>query len=210
MKKNWVVSTILFIIVGAISLHFYQIQRATHDTRDIRKIPMELGGWQARNIQVTDREYEVLETRNLISREYRNGKGESMSLFVIYSETNRRVCHPPVVCLIGSGATVNQSGRSFLSFPEKEIPVNTLMVQSGNQKNLVLYWYMLDESFTEDYFTQQFRWVIRQAMGHRGGGALIRVVTPLHGTEEETLERVKEFIQELLPHLTEEKKVRST
>ena len=204
MKKNWIVSSLLFLVVGAITFHFFQIQRSESDLRDIRLIPMQIGEWTARNLKITEREYEILETENLFSREYQNPQGESMSLFVIYSETNRRVCHPPIVCLIGSGATVAKSTKETLSLSNQELPVNHLVTTVGRREYLVLYWYMLGKEFTNDYFTQQFRWVFKQ-MTHKGvGGALIRVITPISGTEEETLERAKRFVQELLPILTKE------
>lgn len=204
-RSSWVISTLLLLIVGAVSFRFYQIQSAASDVRDIRELPRQIGEWRAEDLEVTERAYEILETRNLISREYRNPKGETLNLFVIYSETNRRVCHPPVVCLIGSGATVTRDAKGTLSLSDRTIPVNHLVVESAGQSKLVLYWYMLGKEFTEDYFTQQFRWVLAQATGKGPGGALVRIIAPMSGSEEETLEGLSRFVRDLLPYLTEER-----
>jgi EpsI family protein len=204
MKKNWVIANLLFLIVGAIAFRYYQMQRLERDLRDIRAIPMQIGEWKAKDIHVSDHDYDILETRNLVLREYENSKGDSIGLFVIYSETNRRVCHPPVVCLIGSGVTVTKTSKETLSLSGQSLPVNRLLAGTGQSNQLVLYWYMLGKEFTGDYFTQQLRWVLKQATGRGGlGGAMVRVIAPVSGSEEETLDQVKGFIQELLPILTQ-------
>lgn len=204
MKKHWVVSSFLFVVVGAISFHFYQMQRVEKDIRDIREIPMEIGEWKASDVAVSDHDYEILETRNLALRQYRNKKGESVDLFVIYSETNRRVCHPPVVCLIGSGVSVTKTTKESLSFPGQTLTVNRLLAGEGKSQNVVLYWYMLGKEFTNDYFTQQIRWVMKQATGKGLGGAMVRIIVPISKSEEESLITAKRFIGELLPILTQE------
>ena len=205
MKKNWVVSGLLLLGVGVIAFHFYQMQRIEKDVRDIRAIPLQIGEWKASEIPVSDHDYDILETRNLVLRRYRNKKGESIDLFVIYSETNRRVCHPPVVCLIGSGITVTKTSKETLSLGGKTFIVNRLLAGTGEQEQLVLYWYLLGKELTDDYFTQQIRWVLRQAAGKGVGGAMIRMITPVSGSEQEALERAKRFLQEFLPVLMEGK-----
>lgn len=205
-RFNGIVASILLLTVGTISFRFYQMQRLEKDSRDIRHLPMSFGEWSAKELTLTEREYEILETRNLVSREYRNPKGEQMNLFVIYSETNRRVCHPPIACLIGSGATVTHNSKRPFSLSNQDLPVNYLTTRDGDKRYVVVYWYMLGREFTEDYFTQQIRWVLRQAGGKGVGGALVRIITPLSGTEEETVERVRRFVETLLPHLTQEKR----
>ena len=207
MKKNWIVSTALLFGVGMIAFHFYQMQRLEKDVRDIRHLPIQIGEWKAREIPVQDHDYEILETRNLVLRDYRDKKDESVRLFVIYSETNRRVCHPPVVCLIGSGFQVTQSEKETLSLAGRTFTVNRLVAKGEKKDQLVLYWYMLGKDFTDGYLSQQIRWVLRQAAGKGVGGAMIRIVTPISTDEQEAFERAKRFIQELLPVLIQEKLV---
>lgn len=207
MKKNWTISTLLLLGVGLITFRYYQMQRVERDRRDIREIPTEIGEWKAKEIPVREHDYEILETRNLVLRDYRDKKGESVHLFVIYSETNRRVCHPPVVCLIGSGFQVAKTEKETLSLDGRTFTVNRLIAKGGKRDQLVLYWYMLGDDFTDDYLTQQTRWVLKQASGKPLGGAMIRIVTPVTTEESEAFERAKRFIQELLPILTQEPRV---
>ncbi len=204
MKKQWAVSGLLLLGVGIIAFHFYQMQRLEKDLRDIRDIPIQIGEWKAREIPVQEHDYEILETRNLVLRDYRDPKGESVHLFLIYSETNRRVCHPPVVCLIGSGFQVTKSEKEKLSLAGRNFTVNRIIAKGGKKDQLVLYWYMLGDEFTDDYLTQQIRWVLKQTTGKPLGGAMVRIVTPITEDEDQAFERAKRFIQQLLPVLTQE------
>ena len=195
---------VLLLAVGIVAFRFYEIQRKERDLRDIRQIPMAFGEWKAKEISVKEHDYEILETHNLVLRDYQNKKGESVHLFMIYSETNRRICHPPVVCLIGSGVDVTKTSKESLSLAGRTFTVNRLVGRGVKTQQLVLYWYMLGKEFTDDYLTQQFRWVMRQAAGKGIGGAMIRVNTTISGSEEEALERAKRFIRDLLPILMQE------
>ena len=207
MKKQWLISALLLFIVGMIAFRFYQMQRLEKDVRDIREIPIKIGQWKAQEIPVAEHDYEILETRNLVLRDYRDKKGESVHLFVIYSETNRRVCHPPVVCLIGSGFQVTKSEKETLSLAGRTFTVNRLIAKGAKKDQLVLFWYMLGNEFTDDYLTQQSRWILKQATGKPLGGAMIRIVTPITDDEAQAFERAKRFLQELLPILTQEQHV---
>ena len=80
--------------------------RVSHDSLDIRIFPYVVGEWQGKELQVTEKEYDILETRNLISREYISSSDEKVYLFIIYSETNRGVFHPPEVCMMGGGVKI--------------------------------------------------------------------------------------------------------
>ena len=203
MKKQWLVSALLLFIVGMIAFRFYQMQRLEKDLRDIRTIPIKIGQWRAQEIPIKEHDYEILETRNLVLRDYRNKEGESVHLFVIYSETNRRVCHPPVVCLIGSGFQVTKSEKEIVSLAGRTFTVNRLIAKGAKKDQLVLFWYMLGDEFTDDYVTQQLRWVLKQATGKPLGGAMIRIVTPITEDEAQAFERAKRFLQELIPVLTQ-------
>ena len=203
MKKQWVVSVLLLFIVGMVAFRFYQMQRLEKDVRDIREIPIKIGQWKAQELPIKEHDYEILETRNLVLRDYRDKKGESVHLFVIYSETNRRVCHPPVVCLIGSGFQVTKSEKETLSLAGRTFTVNRLIAKGAKKDQLVLFWYMLGDEFTDDYVTQQLRWVLKQATGKPLGGAMIRIVTPITEDEAQAFERAKRFLQELIPVLTQ-------
>ena len=205
MKRHWILSALLLTVVGLVAFRYYQMQGVERDLRDIRHLPAQVGEWTAADLPVSEHEYDILETRNLVLRDYKNQKGDVINLFLIYSETNRRVCHPPVVCLIGSGIEVEEAHKETLTIGGRTLPVNRLIARGGKSDRLVLYFYMVGQDFTEDYVTQQLRWVVKQATGKGVGGAMVRVMVPITEGEEAALAEAKGFLEKLLPLLMQER-----
>ena len=100
------VIVIMLSLSGILSLNQYFKERVSRDKADIRSFPYVVGDWKGKDLEIKDYEYKMLETRNLISREYINSSNQKLCLFIIYSETNRSVFHPPEVCMLGSGVTI--------------------------------------------------------------------------------------------------------
>jgi hypothetical protein len=53
-----------------------------------------------KDVPVDEKTYEILETRNVLSRIYENPKGEQIHLLLVGSRKDRRVAHPPEVCYL--------------------------------------------------------------------------------------------------------------
>ena len=109
MNKNtlgYILIVALLIMASFFSINLFFKEKTSHDILNIAKLPYRIGNWVGKDLEVTEKEYRILETRNLVFREYSNPSGDKLFLFLIYSETNRSVFHPPEVCLIGSGLNI--------------------------------------------------------------------------------------------------------
>ncbi len=164
-------------------------------------IPRQIGEWTSRELPLSDSTYEILETRDVIVREYANAEREAVYLAVIFAENNRKVAHPPEVCYAGAGYQVESKRARRLS-PEL-IAAELVLVKPG-ERELVLYWYGLGGFFTPNYYSQQLRVVLRQVLLRHTRVSLVRVSTPVSGTIEEADRRLKEFALLLLPYLRSE------
>ena len=137
MKNNtigFVVIIALTVITGFFSLNLYFQQRSAQDKLDIRMFPYVVGEWQGKDITVTEEDYQILETRNLISREYARPNGDTLHLFIIYSETNRAVFHPPEVCFIGSGIKILDKKRENIVRGQSSFDVNKLYTEKDDYR----------------------------------------------------------------------------
>ena len=108
MKKKlsggFLIIIALFFAAGAMSWRLYFKAYVQADTADISSFPMEVGDWVAEDMPLTEREYAILETRNVFVRKYTNQKTDDiLYLFVVYSQSNRKVSHPPEICYTGAG-----------------------------------------------------------------------------------------------------------
>lgn len=200
---------VLLSVASFLSLNLYFQQRAAYDNLDIRIFPYVIGEWKGKDLRITQKEYDILETRNLISREYVNPSGERLFLFIIYSETNRRVFHPPEVCMMGGGVKIVDKRSAVIDSAGYNFSVNKLYTQKDNYRGMALYCYKAGSLYTDNFYLQQAIFALNQLLGGHKGGATIRVSMPIQATkspghtltgtgqvtsEEEALATLKTFI----------------
>lgn len=187
----------LLSITCFLSLNLYFQQQTARDEVDIGVFPYTIGGWKGRDLEVTEREYRVLETRNLILREYVNPDGDRISIFIIYSETNRKVFHPPEVCIIGSGINiVDKRIEKIKNYNGNFISANKLYTEGGNHRSISLYCYKAANLYTNNYYLQQAYFAFKQLFQRHVRGATIRVSMPIRADEETALATLKTFMKE--------------
>ena len=200
MKNNigYPIIVLMLVVSSVFSINLFMRQRAQKDLLDIHKFPYKLDGWTGKDLEITEKEYRILETRNLIYRDYTNLKGEKLGLFMVYSETNRSVFHPPEVCLIGSGINIVDKRPERIEFDGRSFFVNKLYLEQGKAKELVLYCYKAANLYTDSYPLQQAYFAMYQLFGRRTQGATIRVSMPLGKDEKATLRELKLFLTETI------------
>jgi EpsI family protein len=208
MNKSTIAFTLVIIVLavaGYFSLNLFSVQRKDHDRLDIRRFPQEIGGFKSEDLEVTEKEYKILETRNLINREYAGPDGRQIYLFIIYSETNRSVFHPPEVCLIGSGLSVVDKKRGYLESGMKKIPLNELYLVKDDAGSVVLYCYNSGDLYTDNYYTQQASFTLNQLAGTGRGGATIKVAMAQGPDKEADIAVLKDFLKGVIQELNKMK-----
>ncbi len=201
MNKGYILIVVLLASGGIFSGFLYYRQMLPVDKVDISVFPKELGEWKSEDIYLDERTYDVLETRNVLARNYKSSRG-NVYFFIVFSETNRKVSHPPEVCYEGEGTEVSEKGSFALDMPELKEPlsINKFIAQKGNQKELVFYWYKAGDKFTSNYLKQQVRIMLGQLVGKRMSGALIRISVPLiDNNESKAFETFREFSSSAVP-----------
>lgn len=185
---------ILFAVTAVLSFSLFFQKRSGHDLLDIRSFPVRIGGWTDKDIPITEQEYRILETRNAITREYEDPSKGRIMLFIIYSETNRAVFHPPDLCLVGGGFSVVDKTREPVTSGGRTFYVNRMLMRKGDYKLIVLFCYKAGDLYTDSYYLQQAHIALYQLFGRRFAGATIRVTIPVASDEQETLSVAKEFL----------------
>jgi len=155
--------------------------------------PMQIGAWQGEVIAPDERDLEILETRNVLSRNYKNDRGDLLHLFLVSSKKDRRVAHPPEVCYISSNFNVMNAQEARVG----EIPVKTFTaIQERNEddRQEVLYLYKIGTRYTTNYYAQQLQFALDSLSKENSEVLMIR----LAGRDKAVLEV---FLKELLPFL---------
>ncbi|GEM_PF-2087617 len=191
----------MLVITSVISVKVFVSDRNAHDKYDIRSLPMTIGSWTARDIGLTEHEYDLLGTRNLINRDYVNEASERINTLIVYSETDRSIFHSPEGCMIGSGAYITKKETDSISTKDGLISVNKMMLEKNGMKDITLFCYKVGKTYTSSYLAQQAQFAGRQLLGRRGNGALIRVSMRVRSNDDETLAKLKDFLSALIEQI---------
>ena len=200
--KNTKYLAVIFIL-GAVSivswLAYFPGRTDIAAKIKVSDFPKAVGEWNATDMPISEKDYQILETRNLFVRDYKNSAGDSVYLYLVYSEDNRKVSHPPEVCYLGSGVTIaDKFSVKILGF----IPATAFIVEKSNIRQLVVYWFKAGNLYTENYLKQQIKIVIGRILGKRTSGALIRLSADIRGdSKENALELINNFAADIKPLL---------
>lgn len=202
--RNYTFIIIFFIVSAAISWQLYFKVYSQKDTVSIHSFPKDIREWTAEELPITKQEKAILETDNVFARRYTNPRGEEVYLFIVYSQNNRKVSHPPEVCYTGSGATILSSVHDSFDSDSGDVRVitNRITLEQGKGRQIMFYWFKVGDTFTPNYWKQQCLIAVKSLLGQPSSSALIRISTDIEKDgEDAAIQRMKKFGQLILPLL---------
>ena len=197
-NKTFLFIALILTVVAVFSLISSMPIKPNAATKiSVTDFPKTIGEWVAQDIPLTERVYELLETKNLIMRNYINKQGEAVNCYIIYSQDNRKVAHPPEICLQGEGATVVEKTAIQIT---DSIKATKLILEKSLSRELVIYWYKAGNLNTNDYLKQQLKIVIDRMSRKSSSGALIRLATEIKGdNQDKALSLIQSFAKQIEP-----------
>jgi EpsI family protein len=140
--------------------------------------PFTLQGWKGEESPVDRRTYEILETRNVLSRSYRNSAGEKVHLLLVSSKKDRRVAHPPEVCFTGANFVITDEKDRALDWRGQKIPAREFVAKNerdAREVQTVLYFYKVGKTYTANYYKQQISFAMDRAANRASDVLLVRL-----------------------------------
>jgi len=174
----------LFLLAQAALLYSSIRPEAVPPGRPLAGFPKQIGGWQLLQEGVIEPDVmAVLQADDVLTRIYaKPSTGQAADLYIaaFRSQRNGKAPHSPKNCLPGNGwMQVSASEIQIDAGTGKEIPVNRYIIQHGDDRSLVLYWYQSRNRSVAGEFRAKF-WVIADAIRYnRTDTALIRVIVPI-------------------------------
>ncbi len=163
---------LVFVVACAGNYLFFKVGRDVNRSVDLANVvPEELGECSSESLTLKDYVYKILGTRNVLARRY-TCPGGSVYLTVIVSESDRRVVHPPEVCLKGGGEKVLGKRKVVVNGHR----INQLTVRDRAGDQLVWYWYALGSEYLDNYYLYQLKYLYYALTGHPKRTYLIRLV----------------------------------
>lgn len=208
-KHFWALVAVL--VLGGVVINFMEATGEARVARQpLREFPSEVGGWRqlrpdARFDAATEA---VLRADEYIQRDYQapDGGGRTASLYVGYYATQRTgaTYHSPLNCLPGSGWTMSEPDTVRITPDGGSAPAfdaNRFMIQNGNDRELLIYWYQgRGRAVASEYWDKVYT-VLDSTRRRRSDGAMVRVLVPVKGTEQEAFETARAFAARIAPEL---------
>lgn len=201
IKKNNIFLLICFITAIVISWPLYFNNYAAPDTVNIHVFPMVIGDWTAKELPISEYDYGILETHNAFTRMYTHKDGKQVMLYMIYSQHNRKVAHPPEICYTGGGATIISKYPYKISDGKNALlTVNRVIIDNDAYQQIMYYCFKIGNSYTPSYWKQQALIGLKTLLHKPSSSAMIRLTTVLDDDDEENAAKIIDaFTKEILP-----------
>jgi EpsI family protein len=177
--------------------------------RTFSEFPMRLGEWRGRRESLDGIYSETLKVDDYVLANYVDaGNDHAVNLWIPYYDSQRKgeAVHSPRSCLPGGGWQMRGFGQRTLtgvSIDGTVLRVNRSVVELGNQRELVYYWFQQRGRIIDNEFAVKWYLFWDALTRHRTDGAMIRVITalPPASSEVDADLRLTEFIGRFAPDM---------
>jgi len=169
-------------------------------------VPQTLDGFAGQDVALSDDARRVAGVTTYLARTYGAIPGDQTRGFTLYigyydRQTQGRTIHSPKNCLPGSGWAPLASGSAPLITSAGTVTVNRYLLQNGNRRALVLYWYQGRGRVAFNEYRVKWDLLRDATLKRRSDEALVRVVVPVTTTTDSAFHLAAEVAQQLIPTL---------
>jgi len=198
---------VIVIFILAVSLIIvFKVENLTGETVNkvnLSNLPLNIGNWHGVDIQSPDYVFEILETKDVLTRRYSDHIGNSIVLTVVCSDHNNGAFHPPEVCYAG-GANLQfleKINENVLIDDYNYISTKKLYLKTSYGFTKVWYWFMVDGKFFGNFYRQQVELFLNLLRGKSTQAAMIKVSVNSKDNPDEKI--AKKFIKLIKPYVVE-------
>jgi len=187
--RFWLLLAVLLVGGGVINL-WERAGEAKVSRRLLKDFPAQIGSWQqfGSDVRFDPETEKVLRADDYLSRNYES-KGREVSFYVGYygSQSNGATYHSPLNCLPGAGWTMSDGKRIAITSPGgvSAFEANSFVVQNGNERALMIYWYQGRGRTTASEYWGKFYTIFDSVRRRRSDGAMVRLMVPMGDSQED-------------------------
>jgi EpsI family protein len=200
--RYWIMLAI--IVAAAVALHALSHGEPKLPDHPLSSVPMQIADWHGNDERMEDGAVEMLGVSDWILRTYRNEANIPIGIYVGFHGSQRTGAsiHSPKNCLPGSGWQPVQNTTVLLRGPSGNlVPANLYVIQKGNSKQLVIYWYQSHGRVIASEYSGKFYLVVDAIRLNRTDAAIARVVTPIIQDQQEAQQRAERFAEALMQQI---------
>jgi EpsI family protein len=169
-------------------------------------IASKVGEWQRKKtFALTDRMYSLLGTRDVLWCTYADASGAEVAFTAVFHAANWKSVHPPDVCIMGSGYTIESADAESVSLAGEQKPLRVgRIVASGEGGRLVSYFLFGTRDFTTPSYISFFLHHVPSALLRSATEGFVLRVECLEGSDPEAARaRCLRFLVAVLPTVQE-------
>lgn len=194
----------LILAGGILVTRSLKASPAPAEHRLLRGFPDHIGGLHSRDLPIDPDVETVIGADDYINREYWGGD-KPLELYVGYYKDQRSgdAIHSPKNCLPGEGWEPVRSALVPIGSPDHPALVNEYIVEQGEERDLVLYWYQTHGRTIASEYWAKF-WLVADGVRMRStDGALIRIWTTAEDGDSRAEARAIGFARKVFPQMSD-------
>lgn len=217
MRSRFLTVAALMAVTLALLVHRGDADNVPPST-PLSQMPTVIDGMTSQDIPLDEDVLNVLGKGDFLNRVYTSPRAQTVStnspaaypvgLFIGYFATQRtgQSIHSPQHCLPGAGWTFESSRYTQIEDRRGEnFNVGEYIINNGESRQFVIYWYQAHgRSIANEYKAKAY--MLADAIRYnRTDGALVRVITPISGSEQiaDARRRAVDFTTHMTPYLSQ-------
>jgi exosortase D (VPLPA-CTERM-specific) len=196
------------LIFGGLFINWFESRGETEVSRQpLTSMPATLGDWRQKggDIRFSEQTESVLRTSDYVMRDYTNQEGKRANVYVGYYASQRTgaTYHSPQNCLPGAGWEMKQPELVEITTPSGvSFTVNRYIIENGNYREVMIYWYQGRGRAVASEYTDKIYTVLDSVLRRRSDGAMVRVMTSVGNSEEESLKSAVDLSAQIADNLS--------
>ena len=187
-----------------------------------QRFPMQIGSWKGeRAADFNSKILTILGVDEYLNRVYSREDTNPIGLYIGFYQSQRQgdAIHSPLNCLPGAGwrpvsdteitltVAASVAGAATPVVQSRSISVNRYIIQKGDQKQIVLYWYQSQGRVIASEYWSKVYMVVDAMRTNRTDAAMVRVIVPISGLSAEAEAAAErsgiDFVKTMFPLLSE-------
>ena len=173
--------------VGCLFTLFIDRQQELQLAAPLSTLPAAVAGYRGIDLPISEEEQQVAGMSTYSFRSFVKDSTEDFSIYVGYydHQTQGKTIHSPKNCLPGAGWEALQQTEQSVTTPEGPETVNRYLLQNGQQRALVFYWYQGRGRVAANEYRVKWELLRDAAISGRSEEALVRIVVRLRPDRNE-------------------------
>ncbi|OQW65350.1 MAG: hypothetical protein BVN29_10075 [Nitrospira sp. ST-bin5] len=208
LSSAYLFSVTLLVPVALASSFLGQRIEVPPDRALFVDFPMHIQGWTGTSLSLEQQYIDALRFDDYVLAEYRHDGSQPVTFYSAYYRSQRKgqSAHSPQSCLPGGGweiSSIKNLDFAPVSGMAYRLHANRAVIEKGNQKQIVLYWFkQRDRLLTSEYLVK-FYLFWDALLRARTDGALVRIASLVGPGETEEIvdQRMRQFVSAMQPEL---------